>query len=111
MARESERTLVGLVAHGGLPTAPATVVEVDAAAGRSAEFLELIGRLAVDQAAESGVRFEIVHQYGPAARVLRRMLVGNAFELVVIGRSPGWIGGLCTLWTVRVVRCSVLIVD
>lgn len=109
-AASTRAALVAVVSHGRLPNAPVSVAEIDQHIDRSNGLYDSIALSAADQAAAAGVPFEVLHRHGPTVRVLRSMLGGDSFQLVVLGRRSGWIGRLQTLWASRVVHCALLIV-
>lgn len=92
MAEASGATLVGLVVAGRLPTAPATVAEVDDAHQAREPFFDTITTLAIDQAAEHGIELEIRRRPGPLVRAVCREAHASGADLVIIGRPRSILG-------------------
>jgi len=84
--------LIGLVVEGRLPTAPATVAEVDDAHRAREPFFDTITTLAVDQAAEHGIELEIHRRPGPFVRAVCREAHASVVDLVIIGRPRSILG-------------------
>lgn len=110
-ARRREAHLIGVIARGRIPAYAISVAEVDTERSRGHEFFDAIGRLALDQSAESGIAIELRDEYGPLARVLRRAVAREEGSelLVVVGRPGGWLRSLPLFRAILGLRCSIVI--
>ncbi len=101
--------LVGLVVEGRLPSAPATVAEVDDARQAREPFFDTIETLAIDQAAEHGIELEIRRRPGPFVRAVYREAHASGVDLVIIGRPRSAFGLPRIVSLIRRLGCPLLL--